>query len=86
MTDNVIPFPGYILLEDRNTILKAGKRYRSTKAMVADLSMEERKATLGWYQSRFPWAVDHRQDHRHRTLHYSVYEPDSKWLHEKKQA
>jgi len=38
MSDNIIKFPGFIILEDRNTLLKDGKRYKNTKAMVADLS------------------------------------------------
>ena len=40
MTDNLIPFPGFILLEARNTILRAGKRFKSTKAMVKALTMQ----------------------------------------------
>ena len=84
MGDNIIKFPGYVLCDDRKTILKCGKRYRSIKALVADMSMPEREATLRWYPRRYPWAVDYRLDHRHRTLYYSVYEPESKWLIENK--
>jgi hypothetical protein len=76
-------FPGFVLMHDRKTIMKCGKRYHSTKAMVADMSMPERRATLRWYPRRYSWATDYRLDHRHRTLYYGVYDPDSKWLKEK---
>jgi hypothetical protein len=83
MSDNIIKFPGFIWTEDRKGVMKCGKRYRSTKAMVADMSMAERRATLDWYPRRYSWATDYRLDHRHRTLYCGVYDPDSKWLVEK---
>jgi hypothetical protein len=85
MTDNIIAFPGFILLEDRNTIMKAGKRYKNTKAMVNALSMQERKETLHWYErwhKRRYGHANYRLDYRMRLLHYSVYEPDSSWVRE----
>ena len=32
MADSILRFPGFIVAEDRNTILKDGKRYKSIKA------------------------------------------------------
>jgi hypothetical protein len=84
MSDNIIKFPGFVWAEDRRKgHFWCGKLYRNVKAMVADMSMEERKATLRWYPRRYNWATDYRLDHLHRILHYSVYDPDSKWLKEK---
>jgi hypothetical protein len=48
MADNVIRFPGFIILSDRKTILKDGKRYENTKAMIADLSHQDCKRTYEW--------------------------------------
>jgi hypothetical protein len=81
---NIIPFPSFIVLEDRNTILRAGKRFKNTKAMVNGLTMKERKETLCWYErwhrQRFGHA-DYRLDHKMRLLHLGVYKPDDTvWL------
>lgn len=46
MTDNILAFPSFTLLPDRKTIVKSGKSYRGIRALVADMSMPERKATL----------------------------------------
>ena len=49
MNDNILRFPGFILLEDRNTVLKDGKRYKSMKALIdedqAYLSVADKAAT-----------------------------------------
>ena len=83
MTDNIIKFPGFVWAEDRKRgFFRCGKPYRTMKAMVADMSMAERKATLRWYPRRYSWATDYRLDHLHRILHCSVYEPDAEWLRE----
>ena len=82
---NVIAFPSFIVLEARNTTIRAGKRYKNTKAMVNALSMQERKDTLRWYerlnkQRRYGHA-DYRLDHKMRLLHLGVYKPDDTvWL------
>jgi hypothetical protein len=60
MRDNIIKFPGFIILDDRNTILKDGKRYKNTKAMVADLSHHDLRRTYQWRLKRAPWPLDHR--------------------------
>jgi hypothetical protein len=44
MNDNILRFPGFILLEDRNTVLKDGKRYKSMKALID----EDLKLTYQW--------------------------------------
>ena len=52
MTDNIIRFPGFILLDDRNTLLKGGKRFKSIKALVAYLPHRDLKRTHDWYTKR----------------------------------
>jgi len=81
---NVIAFPSFIVLEDRNTTIRAGKRYKNTKAMVNALSMQERRETLRWYErwnkQRYGH-TDYRFDYKMRLLHLSVYKPDDTvWL------
>jgi hypothetical protein len=48
VSNNVIRFPGFILLDDRNTILKDGKRYNSMKALIDDLPYQDLKLTYQW--------------------------------------
>jgi hypothetical protein len=60
MSDNIIKFPGCIIMDDRNTILKDGKRYKNTKAMIADLSHHDLRRTYQWRLKRAPWPLDHR--------------------------
>jgi trehalose-6-phosphate synthase len=60
MSDNIIKFPGFILLDDRNTILHGGKRYKNTKAMVVDLSRRDLRRTYQWHCKRALWPVDYR--------------------------
>ena len=48
MADNILRFPGFIITKDRYTIIKDGKRYKSTKALIADLSYEDCKRTYEW--------------------------------------
>jgi hypothetical protein len=64
MRDNIIKFPGFIILDDRNTILKDGKRYKNTKAMVADLSHHDLRRTYQWRLKRAPWPLDHQTNAR----------------------
>ena len=53
MTDNIIKFPACIWAEGRKGIISCSKRYRGIKALVAEMSMAERKATLRWYAKRY---------------------------------
>lgn len=48
MSNNIIRFPGFILLDDRNTILKDGKRYKSMRALIDDLPYQDLKLTYQW--------------------------------------
>jgi hypothetical protein len=59
MADNIIRFPGFILLEDRNTILKDGKRHKNMKALIDDLPHRDLKRTHDWYSKR-AWPSRHR--------------------------
>jgi hypothetical protein len=53
MTDNnLVRFPGFILLDDRKTILKDGRRYKGTKEMIANLSRHELRQTYEWQIKR----------------------------------
>jgi hypothetical protein len=61
MTDNLVRFPGFILLDDRKTILKDGKTYPSIKALIEDLPLIDRKRTYRWsYGQRRYGPVCHR--------------------------
>jgi hypothetical protein len=44
----ILKFPGFIIADDRNTIIKDGKRYKNTKAMIADLSQQELRQCYEW--------------------------------------
>jgi hypothetical protein len=59
MNDNIIRFPSFILLDDRNTILKDGKRYKSIKAVIADLPHRDLQRTHDWYGKR-AWPLSYR--------------------------
>ena len=48
MSDNIIRFPGFIVLADRNNMLKDGKRYKSMKALIDDLPYQDLKRTYEW--------------------------------------
>jgi hypothetical protein len=71
MTDtNIIRFPGFILLNDRNTIIKDGKRYKSMKAMMTDLEPSDLKRTYDWYCDQQPWRST---SYRGRLLYVALY-------------
>lgn len=82
MNDNILRFPGFILLEDRNTVLKDGKRYKSMKALID----EDLKLTYQWRIRRqlrlkgitTPTPEDIRAegilDYRARTLRDALYD------------
>jgi hypothetical protein len=48
VSDKIIRFPGFILLDDRNTILKDGRRYKSMKALIDDLPYQDLRLTYQW--------------------------------------
>ena len=76
MTDNLVRFPGFILLDDRKTILKDGKTYPSLKALIADLPLIDRKRTYQWtYGQRRYGPVCHRT----RRLRMSIETPRDDW-------
>ena len=74
---NILTFPGFVVLVDRNTIMKAGKRYKNTKGMIADLSQQEREQTLAWICKRYsfgrPPEVAARLDFRARMFRMALY-------------
>jgi hypothetical protein len=65
---NIINFPGFFLLDDRNTILKSGKVYKNTKAMVADLTPQELRRTHEWQGERVGYS-----DYRARVMCAALY-------------
>jgi hypothetical protein len=73
----IIRFPGFIILDDRNTILKDGKRYPSIKAVIADLPYEDCKRTYEWRVKRCIGngnaAVTAVLDYRTRMLRNALY-------------
>ena len=52
---NILTFPGFIVLADRNTIMRAGERYKNTKGLIADLSRQECERTLAWICRRYSY-------------------------------
>jgi hypothetical protein len=68
MENNIIKFPGFLLMNDRNTILKDGKRYKNTKAMVADLPYRDLNRTYQWQCKRSPCQLPSVLDTRARTM------------------
>ena len=78
---NILAFPGFIVLADRNTIMKAGKRYKNTKAMIAGLTQQERERTLAWTCKRYsygkPPEVVAKLDFRARMLRMALYDTPS---------
>jgi len=49
MDNNIIKFPGFIIpRDDRSTTLKDGKRYKSMKALIADLDTSDLRRTYEW--------------------------------------
>jgi hypothetical protein len=77
MTDNIIKFPGFIVLEDRNTIAKDGMTYKNTKALIADLNQDDLRRTFEWQCRRAsygnpPW-VTARLDNRARMMGIALH-------------
>ena len=77
MADSILRFPGFIVAEDRNTILKDGKRYKSIKALIADLPYEDCKRTYEWRRRAVsygrPLEVAAVLDYRARKLRNALY-------------
>ena len=77
MTDNVIRFPGFVVTNDRKTILMGGKRYKSTKELIADLPYADLKPTFDWvcrsYSYGNPPDVVARLDFRARMFRVALY-------------
>jgi hypothetical protein len=72
MTAEIIKFPGFLILEDRNSVAQAGKVYKSTKTLIADLSREDMRRTFEWRCKRMsygkPLEVSAVLDYRARLL------------------
>ena len=77
MSADIINFPGFVVLEDRKTIFKSGKRYKSTDELIADLPHQDRKNTFDWICTRYsygnpPWVVA-KLDFRARKFRKALY-------------
>lgn len=74
---NILTFPGFIVLADRNTIMRAGERYKNTRALIADLSRQECERTLAWICRRYsygnPPEVAAKLDFRARMLRMALH-------------
>ena len=73
---DILRFPGFIVAEGRSTILKDGKRYKSIKALIADLPYEDCKLTYEWrLRAVAKWHGPYGGvlDYRARMLRYALY-------------
>jgi hypothetical protein len=53
MTAKIYKFPGYLLPDDGVSVLKDGKRWPNTDALLDSLTLAERLATSHWTTKRF---------------------------------